>query len=70
MMCTVELKVLILRSGKKQYEIAHELRWHPSKLSSILSEVYTPSMMEKEGLCEVLGCQVEEAFPFGRRGVV
>ena len=66
-MCTVELRVLILRSGKKQYEIAHELRWHPSKLSSILSEVYTPSTLEKEDLCQVLGCQVDEAFPAGRR---
>ena len=69
-MCTVELRVLILRSGKKQYEIAHELRWHPSKLSSILSEVYMPSTMEKEDLCGVLGCEVEEAFPAGRREAV
>jgi Flp pilus assembly CpaE family ATPase len=66
-MCNVELKVLILRSGKKQYEIAHELRWHPSKLSTILSEVYTPSSIEREDLCAILGCQVEEAFPSGGR---
>jgi len=69
-MCNLDLKIFILKSGKKHYEIARDLRWHPSKLSTILNEVYTPSTMEKEDLCEVLGCQVEEAFPSGRREAV
>jgi hypothetical protein len=68
-MC-VELEILILKSGKKKYEIARELDWHPSKLSAILSEVYEPSSLEQEDLCVVLGCQVEEAFPAGRREAV
>lgn len=68
-MC-VELEILILKSGKKKYEIARELDWHPSKVSAILSEVYEPSTMEKEDLCSVLGCQVEEAFPAGKKEAV
>ena len=68
-MC-VELEILILKSGKKKYEIARELDWHPSKVSAILSEVYEPSSMEKEDLCEILGCRVDEAFPAGRKEAV
>ncbi len=66
-MCNLELKILILRSGKKAYEIARQLRWHPSKLSTIVNGIYAPSSMEKEDLSQVLGCQVDEAFPFGKR---
>ena len=65
-MC-VELEILILKSGKKKYEIARELDWHPSKLSAILSEVYEPSTIEKEDVAVVLGCRVDEAFPTKRR---
>jgi len=68
-MC-VELKILILKSGKKNYEINQALNWHASKLSSILNGSYKPSSMEQEDLCEVLCCQVEEAFPVGRREAV
>jgi len=60
-MC-VELKILILKSGKKNYEINQALNWHASKLSSILNGSYKPSSMEQEDLCKVLGCQVAEAF--------
>lgn len=68
-MC-VELKILILKSGKKNYEINQALHWHASKLSSILNGSYKPSSMEQEDLCEVLGCQVVEAFPAGRKEAV
>jgi hypothetical protein len=68
-MC-VELKILILRSGKKNYEINQALNWHSSKLSSILNGSYKPSSMEQEDLCKVLGCQVEEAFPAGKKEAV
>lgn len=68
-MCNMELKISILKSGKKAYEIAQELNWHPSKLSTILNGVYKPSSMEKEDLAEVLGCNVEDAFPSGRKEI-
>jgi len=68
-MC-VELKILILKSGKKNYEINQALNWHASKLSSILNGSYKPSSIEREDLCEVLGCRVDEAFPAGKKEVV
>ena len=68
-MC-VELKFLILKSGKKNYEINQALNWHASKLSSILNGSYKPSSMEQEDLCAVLGCRLDEAFPAGRKEAV
>lgn len=65
-----ELEIRIIKSGKRKYEITQALRWHPSKLSIILNGTYKPSTIEKEELCEVLGCQVSEAFPVGRKEVV
>ncbi len=62
-----ELEILIIKSGKKKYEITRDLRWHASKLSSILNGNYEPCSVEKEEMCKVLGCQVEEAFPPRRR---
>jgi hypothetical protein len=62
-----ELEIQIIKSGKKKYEITQTLRWHPSKLSTILNGTYKPSSMEKEDLCKVLGCQIAEAFPPRRR---
>ncbi len=64
-----ELEIQIIKSGKKKYEVTQTLRWHPSKLSTILNDTYKPSTMEQEDLCEVLGCQVEEAFPTGKKEI-
>ncbi len=57
-----EVKVAIVRSGKKAYEIAMELGWDRTKLSSIISGYYTPSSVEKRQLSEVLGRSVHELF--------
>ena len=65
-MCNVSLKIAVFKSGKKSYEIARELRWHPSKLSTIISGIYSPSSTEQEDLAAVLDCQVDEIFPSGR----
>ena len=65
-----DLEIQIIKSGKKKYEITRGLDWHASKLSSILNGSYKPSSMEREDLCEVLGCRVDEAFPAGRREAV
>jgi hypothetical protein len=69
----VELKILFLKSEKKDHEIALTLGWHPSKLSLILNGVYTPSSTEIEDMARVLGCQVDridDALSSGRREVV
>ena len=62
-MCNVELKILIIKSGKKNYEINQALGWHASKLSSIMNGSYKPSSTEIEELCRILECRVEEVFP-------
>ena len=66
-MSCVELRILIIKTGLKHYQIARKLGWHSSKLSSVLNETYQPSSMEKEDLAEVLGCRVEDAFPSGKK---
>jgi hypothetical protein len=65
-----DLEIQIIKSSKRKYEITRDLGWHASKLSSILNGSYRPSTMEREDLCEVLGCRVDEAFPAGRREAV
>jgi hypothetical protein len=57
-----EVKVAIIRSGKKAYEIAMELGWDRTKLSSIISGYYTPGSVEKQQLAQVLGRSVRELF--------
>jgi hypothetical protein len=66
-MSKMELKILIIKSGKKAYEIARELNWHPSKISTILSGFYVPSSTEKEDLAHALDCRVCDAFPSDRK---
>jgi len=69
-MCNIEIKVAILRSGKKGYEIANELGWHPTRISQIISEVYKPSFQEKKQLAGALNTTVGELFPSSPAGVV
>lgn len=57
-----EVKVAIIRSGRKAYEIAMELGWDRTKLSSIISGYYTPDSAEKRQLAKVLGRSVQELF--------
>ena len=66
-MCNVDIKIAILKSGKKHYELAQQLRWHPSKLSTIISGVYIPSSMEMEDLARAVGCRVNDIFPSGKK---
>ena len=62
-MCNLELKINILKSGKYGYQIAQEVGWHPTKLSQIVSGVYTPDREEKERLANAIGVSVTEIFP-------
>jgi len=62
----VQLKISILRSGRKSYQIARALDWHPSKLSHIIAGIYVPDSIEKEELANELGVTVDEIFPVRR----
>ena len=59
----LQVKVAIVKSGRRGYEIASALNWHPAKLSQIINEVYTPSSLEMELLSEELQVPVNELFP-------
>lgn len=59
----LDLKVGIISSGLRSYEVARELGWSPSKISAIISEVYDPTPAEKEAIAEVLGKSVTDIFP-------
>jgi len=62
-MCNLELKINIMKSGKYGYQIAQEVGWHPTKLSQIISGVYTPDQKEKERLAIAIGVPVADIFP-------
>ena len=56
------LKIAIIESGEKGYEVARKLEWHPTKVSQIVIGAYTPNSAEKRQLAEVLGRLVQELF--------
>lgn len=62
-MCNLELKINILKSGKYGYQIAQEIGWHPTKLSQVVSGVYSPDQEEKERLANAIGVSVSVIFP-------
>lgn len=59
----LRLKVKIVESGRKFYEVANSLGWHPSKLSHIIHGSMKPSVEEKTMIAMELGVDVEEVFP-------
>ena len=61
----VQVKISILRSGRKSYQIARALGWHPSKLSHIIAGIYVPDSCEKEDLARELETTVDELFSPG-----
>lgn len=62
-MCNTSLKIAIIESGRRGYEIAHQLNWHPTKVSQIVIGAHRPSYNEKRQLANVLGQRVDEIFP-------
>jgi len=65
----LQVKVAVVKSGRRGYEVARALHWHPAKLSQIINEIYTPTSLEMELLSEELGVPVEELFPKPSRRV-
>lgn len=61
-MSNKRLKIAIIESGRKGYEIANSLGWHPTKVSQIVIGAYRPSSIEKRQLAKELGKTVEGLF--------
>ncbi len=58
----LSVKLAIVRSGRRNYEVCQALGWYPSKISAIINETYVPDSLEKEDLALELGLTVEELF--------
>jgi len=62
-MCNTRLKIAIIESGRKGYEIAHQLDWHPTKVSQIVIGAHRPNSDEQLQLAHILNKTVVELFP-------
>ena len=63
-----EIKIQIIKKGRKCNEVAAQLGWRPSKISAIIAGNYTPSSCEMEDLAAELGVSVDEIFPHENKG--
>ena len=61
-MCNTRLKIAIIESGRKGYEIANSLDWHPTKVSQIVIGAQRPSAGDKRQLARSLNKTVAELF--------
>lgn len=61
-MCNTRLKIAIIESGRKGYEIAHGLGWHPTKVSQIVIGAHRPNPDEQRQLATILDRAVGELF--------
>lgn len=59
----LELKIAILRSGRKAYEVAGDLGWSSTKISQIITGIYIPDDAEKMRIAKVVGVPIESIFP-------
>jgi len=59
----LNLKIAILKTGKKNYQIAQAMDWPPSKLSYIGHCVQKPTPEDRERLSAVLQVDVACLFP-------
>ena len=62
-MRNLNMKSCIMKSGEFAYQIAQEIGWHPTKISQIVSGVYSPAKEEEELLANAIGITVAELFP-------
>jgi hypothetical protein len=56
------LKIAIIESGRKGYEVANSLGWHPTKVSQIIIGAQPASANDKRQMAEELGKTVPELF--------
>ena len=65
-----EIKIQIIKKGRKCNEVAARLGWRPSKISAIIAGNYIPTSCEKEDLAAELGCSVEALFPDKKKAAI
>ena len=58
----INLKIQIIKNGRKCNEVAARMHWKPSKISAIIAGNYTPSSCEREELAAELGTTVDALF--------
>ena len=61
-MCNTQLKIAIIESGKKGYELANSMGWHPTKVSQIVIGAQRPSADDKRQLAQALNKTVAQLF--------
>jgi hypothetical protein len=59
----LDLKIAIIKSGKKQKEVAAESGIHATVLSMAIGGRYNLSENEKFAIAETLGLEVKQIFP-------
>ncbi len=57
------LKIAIVQSGKRAYEIERSANLPYTKLSRIVNGVVSPSMEERKRISKVLNIEEEQLFP-------
>jgi len=61
-MSNIYLRIAILQSGKKNFEIAREAKIHPTILSHLVNNHYVPTPKQKQQLSQVLEKRIDELF--------
>lgn len=64
------LKIGIISSGLRAYQVAAKLDWSPSKISAIIAETYDPTAEEMRAIAEVLGRSIHDLFPESNRCLI
>jgi hypothetical protein len=62
-MTNTPLKIAIIQSGLKSYEVERVLKFWPGKLSKIITGIIAPTKDEETTLAGVLDKKVCEIFP-------
>jgi hypothetical protein len=62
-MANTPLKIAIIQSGLKSYEVERVLNFWPGKLSKVISGIIVPTKGEETALAGVLDKKVCEIFP-------
>ena len=62
-MTNTPLKIAIIQSGQRSYEIERFLGFWPGKLSKIISGIIDPSIEERIAIAKTLKQSIDEIFP-------
>ena len=58
----IDLRLAILQSKKKNYEVVTEAKMHPTTLPQLISSHYPPTIKQKQALPNVLQRAMNELF--------